>query len=267
MPGFGIFSWFGYQIPIKQRFQMIKNTGFDAVALWWGDEFEDKNSQPEIARKLGLDIDNVHAPCKNPNDFWIDGLNGDDYLHTLLSCISDCERHNIPTVVIHITRLSSKPEVTQTGLERMKRLVDFAEKKKVNLALENLDSIQHLDYIYENIKSKYLGFCYDSGHEYFNHRDADCLTRYGDKLLAVHLHDNCGDDDTHLLPFDGNIEWDIVVQKLKKCRDIRYLTLEIDYNPKHEKSVLYKGLSADEYLTLAFKRLLLLKQINSSLPG
>ena len=54
------------------------------------------------------------------------------------------EHYNIPTVVMHITRLSSKPGVTQTGLERMKRLVDFSEKKKINLALENLDSIQHL---------------------------------------------------------------------------------------------------------------------------
>ncbi|MDE7285123.1 MAG: sugar phosphate isomerase/epimerase, partial [Lachnospiraceae bacterium] len=173
--------------------------------------------------------------------------------------ISDCERHNIPTVVMHITRLLFKPEITQIGLDRIKRLVDLAEKEQINLALENLDSIQHLDYVYDNIKSKYLGFCYDSGHEYLVHRDADCLTRYGDKLFAVHLDDNCGDDDTHLLPYDGNINWDVLMQKLKKCKDLRYLTLEVDFNRKHEKSLLYKGLSADEFLELAYKRILLLK--------
>lgn len=81
------------------------------------------------------------------------------------------------------------------------------------MALENLDSIQHPDYIYENIKSEYLGFCYDSRHEYFNHRDSDCLSRYGNKLFAVNLNDNCGDDDTHLLPYDGDIKWDIIKQK------------------------------------------------------
>ncbi|WP_160561608.1 sugar phosphate isomerase/epimerase family protein [Parablautia muri] len=259
MSGFGMFSWFSYQLPIQQRLQMIRSAGFDAVSLWWGDELEDKNSQPEMARKLGLDIDYVHAPCSNPNDLWADGLNGDDYLRTIASCISDCEHYDIPTVVMHITRLSSKPPITQIGLERMKRLVNFSEKKKINLALENLDSIQHLDYVYENIKSEYLGFCYDSGHEYFNHRDADCLSRYGNKLFAVHLDDNCGDDDIHLLPYDGDIKWDIIKQKLKECSDIRYLTLEVDFNRNHEKSSLYKDLSANEFLALAYERILLLK--------
>ena len=87
MLGLGIFSWFSYQHPLQQRLQMIKRVGFDAVSLWWGDEFGDKNCQPEMARKQGLDIDYVHAPCSNPNDLWIDGLNGDDYLRTILSCI------------------------------------------------------------------------------------------------------------------------------------------------------------------------------------
>ena len=130
MPGTGIFSWFSYQLPLQQRLQMIKRAGFDAVSLWWGDEFGDKNCQPEMARKLGLDIDYVHAPCSNPNDLWTDGLNGDDYLRTILSCIGDCKRHGIPTVVMHITRLSSKPEITQTGLERIRRMVDSAEKNQ-----------------------------------------------------------------------------------------------------------------------------------------
>ncbi len=259
MLGLGIFSWFSYQHPLQQRLQMIKRVGFDAVSLWWGDELGDKNCQPEMARKQGLDIDYVHAPCSNPNDLWIDGLNGDDYLRTILSCIDDCKRHAIPTVVMHITRLSSKPEITQIGLERIKRMVDSAEKNQIKLALENLDSIQHLDYVYKNIKSNCLGFCYDSGHEYFNHRDADCLTRYGDKLFAVHLDDNCGDDDTHLLPYDGNINWNSVRQKLKIFREIRYLTLEVDFNRKHEKSSLYQGLSAEEFLALAYKRVSLLK--------
>lgn len=259
MSGFGMFSWFSYQLPIQQRLQMIRRVGFDAVSLWWGDEFEDKDSQPEMARKFGLDIDYVHAPCSDPNDLWREGLNGDDYLRSVISCIGDCEHYNIPTVVMHITRLSSKPEVTPIGLERMKRLVDFSEKKDINLALENLDSIQHLDYIYENIKSEHLGFCYDSGHEYFNHREADCLIRYGDRLFSVHLNDNCGDDDTHLLPYDGNIKWSTIKQKLKTCKNIRYLTLEVDFNRNHEKGSLYQDLSAEEFLALAYKRILLLK--------
>lgn len=131
---------------------MIKQAGFDATSLWWGNEDgEDKNHQPEMARQLGLEIDYIHALCDNPNDLWLDGINGDHYLNTLFSCVDDCNRHCVPTAVIHITRLSLKPIISQIGMERIKRLVDFAERKQVNLAIENLNSINHLDYIYAKI--------------------------------------------------------------------------------------------------------------------
>ena len=262
MAGMSIFSWFSYPLPIKERLFLIKNAGFDATSLWWGDEDDgSKNCQPEIARRMGLDIDYVHAPCNNPNSLWIDGFDGDDYFNLLISCIDDCNRHCIPTVIIHITRLSSKPAISQVGLDRIRRLVDFAEKKQINLALENMGSIQHLDYVYTNIQSDRLGFCYDSGHEYCNHPNADCLSRYGDKLFAVHLNDNFDDNDTHLLPFDGNIKWDVTINNLKKCRDIRFLTLEVDFNCEHEKSILYKSLSAADFLSLAHERLLRIESL------
>ena len=62
MKGLSIFSWFSYPLPLQKRLELIKNAGFDATSLWWGDEFEDKNHQPEMARRLGLEIDYVHAP-------------------------------------------------------------------------------------------------------------------------------------------------------------------------------------------------------------
>lgn len=262
MAGTAIFSWFSYSLPIKERLLLIKNAGFDATSLWWGEEEdENKHHQPEFARRVGLDIDYVHAPCNNPNSLWIDGLDGDDYLHLLISCVDDCNRHGIPTVVIHITRLLSTPTISLIGLERMRKLVEFAEKKQVNLALENMNSIPHLDYVYANIQSERLGFCYDSGHEHYNHPNADCLSRYGDKLFTVHLDDNLGDDDTHLLPYDGTIEWNVTIDKLKKCREIRFLTLEVDFNRKHEKSILYKSLSAADFLSLAHMRVLQLQNL------
>lgn len=150
MKGFGIFSWFSYPLPLKERLALIKDAGFEATSLWWGDEFGDKNRQPETARRLGLDIDYVHAPFDNPNDLWLNGINGDTYLNQLFSCIDDCSRHGIPTAVIHVTRLSSRPPVTPIGMDRIQKLVERAETRQVNLALENLDSICHLDHIYMN---------------------------------------------------------------------------------------------------------------------
>lgn len=259
MAQFGIFAWFSYPLPIKERLQRIKQAGFNATSLWWGDEDgAEKHRQPELARRIGLAVDNVHAPYGNTNALWEDGIEGEAYLQTLLSCIGDCSLHGMPTAVVHITRLSIRPEVTRIGMDRVKRLVEFAEQKQVNLAIENLNSIPHLDSIYAELSSERLGFCYDSGHEHFIHPNADCLSRYRNKLFAVHLHDNCGDNDAHLLPYDGTIEWDAVRAKLKACREIPYLTLEVDFKREHPKSALYRDLSAAEFLALAYARLQLL---------
>jgi L-ribulose-5-phosphate 3-epimerase len=136
MNGLGIFAWFSYPLPIEERFRMIKRAGFDATSLWWGDE--DKQLQPVMARKLGLQIDNMHTPFSHPNDLWVDNLDGEGYLNMLIDCVSDCKKHDIPVAVVHITGFSDPPEISKVGIDRIKRLVDFAEKKDVYLAFENM---------------------------------------------------------------------------------------------------------------------------------
>lgn len=207
-----------------------------------------------MARKLGLEIENLHAPFDHPDDLWCDGLNGDDFLDALIACVNDCKAHDIPTTVIHVTDFSEPPEFSMLGLDRIKKLVETAENKEVNLALENTRSLEHLDFVFEKIESARLGFCYDSGHENCYHPDADCLSRYGDKLFAIHLDDNLGDDDTHLLPYDGTVNWSSITEKLKACKPVGYLTLEVDFNPNHDNSAIYKDLSASEYMKSAYER-------------
>ncbi len=249
----GIFSWFSYPMPIEERLRLIKASGFEAVSLWWGDA--DKHLQPDAARRIGLEIDNVHAQFPLTNDLWLDQPAGDEYLKALISCVEDCHQHAIPTVVVHINGAKDDVEITDTGIKRINRLVEHAEKAKVHLAFENWIHLRHLDYVFDHIKSEYLGFCYDSGHENFSREGIDCLSRYGDRLFAVHLDDNFGDHDTHLLPFDGTVDWAGVKAKLATCRKLEYLTLEVDFNTKHEKSQIYKELSAEGFLTLAYQRL------------
>jgi sugar phosphate isomerase/epimerase len=250
---FGIFSWFSYEMPMEDRFKKIKDAGFHATSLWW-DEYN-KQYHPDMARKCGLEIDNIHTPFNNANDFWYDSINGDDYLKILITCINDCNDHQIPVAVIHITGMNNPPEITEIGKERLKKLIHNAEDKGVCLAFENLNYLQHVDYIFSTFDSDYVGFCYDSGHENFYHKNANCLLKYGHKLSAIHIDDNFGDNDTHLLPFDGNVDWSKFKTEIKKARKLKYYSLEVDFNKRHEKSRIYNDINADEFLTLAYKRI------------
>lgn len=255
----GIFSRFGYFIPIEERLELIKQAGFDSTSLWWGNGGKDE--QIKLARKIGLEIDNIHTPFNNPNDLWVDTLNGDDYFNVLISCIKDAAHYNIPICVIHITDYINPPELTSIGLNRIQQLVVLSENKDVYLALENLNYIQHLDYIFDNIQSKHLGFCYDSGHENLFHNENKCLSKYMNRLLAVHINDNNGKDNTHLLPFDGSIKWDKVMNKLNKSKNLKYLSLEVNMNPRHDENLIYKDLTAKEFLELSYKRIKKLGQM------
>ncbi len=254
MAKLGMYAWFSYPMPIEERLRLIREAGFEATALWWGDgDGGDKQAQPGIARRLGLEVDYVHAPFGDPNLLWQEGIDGEDYVKLLTDCMEDCARHEIPTLAVHITRLSQRPDVTGIGMERIKYLTEHAERTCVKLALENMNSIPHLERIFACVESDYLGFCYDSGHERCNHPDADCLGRWGWRLFAVHLGDNFGDDDTHLLPYDGSIDWDLLREKLRACAPCT-LMLEADFNRHHERSVLYRDLTAAEFLARAYER-------------
>ena len=54
----GIYSWFGYPLPFIERIKLIKETGFESVMLWWGDDREAldgrKFDQPAIIKEFGL---------------------------------------------------------------------------------------------------------------------------------------------------------------------------------------------------------------------
>ncbi|MGN7385233.1 hypothetical protein [Paenibacillus sp. SAFN-117] len=40
-----IYDWFGYELPIKERYQLIKEAGFDGVLLWWSEDYSGTRSQ------------------------------------------------------------------------------------------------------------------------------------------------------------------------------------------------------------------------------
>jgi sugar phosphate isomerase/epimerase len=253
----GVFTWFSYPLPFEEGLRYIRQAGFDSVMLWW-DKAED---QPAMVRKHGLDIANIHVPFPEPNRIWYDGPGGEAYLKLLLSGIDACRRHEIPTAVIHVSDFLTMPELTGIALERFKRLVDSAEQNGVNLALENLKFPEPLAFLFENIKSDRLGCCYDSGHEHCFTQEYGFLEKYGDKLFTVHIDDNFGNDDTHLLPFDGSVDWTKTARSLRRCRALDHLTLEVDFNINHPDSGIYSGLSPLEFLESAYNRLVKVSEL------
>lgn len=256
-----IYDWFGEQIPNKERYHLIKEAGFDGVLLWWSNGFgrdcfgqDDYLNGPRDAREAGLFIENIHTPVHHENNLWLDNLDGEAAADCYLQCVADCAEFDIPTMVVHLPD-ENNPH-TSLGLDRIKRMADKAEQLGVNVAMENLWNLTNLAYVLEQVDSKRIGFCYDSGHHNRHYPDHDLLSLYGSRMMAIHLHDNNGKFAQHGLPLDGTIDWSTTMQSIAQTDYTGPIAIEaMNWD--------YEDLSAKAFLHKAFeqaKRLEVLKQ-------
>lgn len=107
--------------------------------------------------------------------------------------------------------------------------------------------MDNLTLLLETFPSDSVGLCYDSCHHFNESPAVDLLERYGDRLAALHLHDNGGKHDQHRLPFDGDVDWPNVMRKIAKTGYTGAVTLE----PMNWD---YESMQIREYLDIAHKK-------------
>ena len=207
-----LYQYFGYDIPLNDRFKMIKDAGFDALGVWCDDwlGWTEHREFPRLARDMGLQVFDGHAPFIRDydivNSIWLDNQDGETTLEIYMRTIEECGEDGVKNLIIHVDYINAPPP-NELGIERFKRMADLAGRKNVCLALENTGKHEYLKYIFDRIASPTVGFCYDAGHRNCDEPEIDLLSLYGDRLIALHLHDNDGSADQHLIPFTAGINW------------------------------------------------------------
>ena len=125
-------------------------------------------------------------------------------------------------------------------------LLPFAKSCGVKIATENMwdwDSVKdessfaacataesfnaHLDAVNDN----FFVACLDIGHAEMRGSGTgavDMIKKLGERLKALHIHDNDRWHDLHQIPFSASIDFDAVVGALKEINYDGYFTLEAD---------------------------------------
>lgn len=138
------------------------------------------------------------------------------------------------------------PKLMKLAKEAMEQLVPEAEKTGIVIAVENsfepsntpgcvLDIVRHFD------GNPAVGVCYDTGHanmmapadwkkpenypDYQIHNWSetgivtvpDAVEQLQPYIVTTHIHDNDGYRDLHGMPFDGTIDWNALMPKLRAC--------------------------------------------------
>lgn len=238
------------EVTPQETIYAIKNAGFDGVFLqWFNKDWEfSQEKQLELCRELGLEISFVHLGYKIINSLWEDGKEGDLMIDGYLNDFDVCKKYGIDMVVMHLTSKTDAKEPNKIGLDRVKRLVKYAEKLGIKIAFENTKMWGYLEYIFKNIKSDNIGICFDSGHCHAHYNDKFSWDFFKNKIFTVHLHDNDKSSDQHLLPFDGTVNWELFETKLKEAGYAGPIVLESCYRRN------YLEMSLDDFYKLSMER-------------
>lgn len=209
----------------------IKEAGFENVFVqWYNRDWEcSQKEQLEYARKQGLNVIFAHLGYQNINDIWNQDESGDMLVERYKQDIKTCKENDIPMVIMHLTSKQEAPMYNEKGLKRIQEIVDYAKDLNIKVAFENTKIKGYLEYVLQNIQNDNVGICYDAGHCHAHFNDEFNYELFKNRIFAVHLHDNDKTADQHLIPFDGTINWNNVVTKLKECNYDGPVTLELSY--------------------------------------
>ena len=161
-------------------------------------------------------------------------------VYDLLKWIDLYDAIGIKNAVLHCDGIAAEKDLPAEekyarNLAKLK-IVEAHIKEKglsIRICLENLKGIfaaaDELNGIIDQLDDTCFGICLDTGH--LNLCDRDQVTfirKAGSRLGALHIADNEGEKDQHMMPYGkGNIKWDLVVKALREIDYDGLFNLEI----------------------------------------
>ncbi|NLL75907.1 MAG: sugar phosphate isomerase/epimerase [Clostridiales bacterium] len=199
-----------------------------------------------MASEEDLEFSQAHAPYP----LYVHGREADrEYLHMVAEkSIAVCAALRAPYLVIHPLKLSyssGKKEEYRENMKFFESLIPLSKEYGVKICLENLyesfggrlcegvcadpyEAVEYLDGLNRAAGEECFAFCFDTGHaNLFGKNMREVIGILGNRLQALHIHDNDGAADLHHLPFtftkelagEASTDWDGFVCGL---RDVGY---------------------------------------------
>lgn len=210
-------------LQLLERDTDVVKTGKAFKAFVEERDFEVSQGHLWLQAKICSDIQAFDKLCK-----WIDLYEAIGIKNMVLHCDN-----------LYDTQLSIE-EKTEKNIQQLKKLAEYVKDKDVTICLENLrprtpgdeiidKSADELLNIIERVGSDKFGICLDTGHLNItlkNHREF--ILKVGDKLRALHIADNEGQTDQHMMPYTrGCVDFEEVVKALREIDYTGVFNLEI----------------------------------------
>jgi sugar phosphate isomerase/epimerase len=120
----------------------------------------------------------------------------------------------------HVARSRDIPDERRwdATFSSLEHLSLFAKQRGVTIAIENtpgeMATPANLKTFLEQTRLTNVKLCFDTGHAHVEGGVLPALEAVRNLVATTHVHDNHGERDEHLLPFDGTIDWNATLAAL-----------------------------------------------------
>ena len=228
-----VWSSYYYDLSPEDAIKTFKEHGFNycelssehsEALLNRGDAKEIGRAFGKFAKETGVEISQGHL------FFWGKRICNDEDRELIKKQLDLFMAIGIKNAVLHcdplVNEQGEKAPIEVARVENIKAISDILEHVKGTdtvICLENLisspavNNVEGLMYFIDYFKSENLGICLDTGHLNINDKDQlGFIRRAGKHIKALHLADNEGQADQHLMPYGkGNVDFAAVIREMK----------------------------------------------------
>ena len=181
-------------------------------------------------REMGLEIPVCHLSFYMPDP--LDSVLMAKYSGELKRGIDAAALMNIPMAVAHpIAWYSSKcsyGDFIRANMAFLSPIVEYGKEKGVKICIENMASEKEApeNHLYGSCALNVsalaeklgAGICWDVGHANISgYKNSEQMKILDGKIDVLHIHDNDGVRDAHLLPYSASVDWEDVAFGMRCC--------------------------------------------------
>lgn len=228
----------------EDKYTVLKSLGFSAIDygianvddIFYTTPIEEL--RPLLAdirnsiENVGMTVSQVHGPWTWPPIYdasvearavRLEQMKRSVELTAMLGC-SCWVIHPLMPFACRDVLLHKEQEAFDINLRFMRELLPFAKQHGITICLENmpmknlsLASPAAILRFVREIDDTHFKICLDTGHTTMvsDRSLADTVRMLGNELRVLHVHDNNGEHDQHLLPGEGVIDWPAFIKALR----------------------------------------------------
>lgn len=227
----------------RELLGQIADAGFTGVEIFCSRGHFDYTSKAEardmgaMLASLGLTLTSLHAPTSRDLSATresgqplsiceVERVRRIEAMDELKRAIDVAEDLPFPRMIFHMggTRETADPRKRDAAFSSLEHLILHARHVGVTICVENTTSEMgdpaYLRSFYDETRLTGLRFNFDIGHAFLGDAPEEDRVEKGfaplrELVVGAHIHDNHGEKDEHLPPYEGEIDWENAVKVLK----------------------------------------------------